>query len=88
MEKLGGENEKLKRGNATVPQMSFTQAVQTRNTTIKSTIQRVANAPKTTVYITSKTGEDAKKVQETFTKTLDPTKIEYRCETSERQEKS
>lgn len=71
-ETLKQESERLKIQGTPAVQISYAQAVQTRRDAVQTNIQRIKNAPKTTLFITSKNGEDAKKVQQTFTSKLDP----------------
>lgn len=65
--------------NVTTQQITFAEATKKNNSSkVQNTIQKVKNTPKTTLFITSKSGEQASKVRETFTKTIDPTKEKIR----------
>lgn len=77
---LKTENNKLKT-TKTAPaasSMSYAKAAQKKRDALETTIQKVKSVPKTTLFITSKKGEDAKKVQETLTKVLNPAKDKIR----------
>lgn len=72
--KLEEENARLINEKTIAPTRTFAQALQTKKSNVQNTIGKVGSVPKTTLFITSKSGEDAKKVQATFTEKLDPTK--------------
>jgi hypothetical protein len=44
----------------------------------KVAIERAKAKPQTTIFVSSKKGEDIKKVKETFVKSVDPIKKKYR----------
>lgn len=55
-------------------QITFARAMQKKRNPLKGSIQKKKNTPKTMLLVTSKSGEDAGKVWETFTKTINPSK--------------
>lgn len=62
-------------GTVAPMQMSFAEALGSKKkNSLKQAIQKVSSVPKMTLSITSKTGEDAKSIQDAFTKATDPTK--------------
>lgn len=72
---LKQENSKLRtKTTSATPQMTYAEAAQRKRDALETTIQKVKSISKTTLFITSKKGEDAKKVQETLTKVLNPAK--------------
>lgn len=86
LEKANSEIDSLKKENQNLIMtktqeshtVSYAEILAKKSDKVAKTIQKVNSVPKTTLFITSKTGEDAKKVQETFTKIINPTKDKIR----------
>lgn len=55
-------------------QPTYAQMAQVKKDVVQTIIQKIKNAPRTTLFVTSKSGEDGKKVRETFTQIINPVK--------------
>lgn len=74
LNRMNDEINNLRKQKTVAPAMqqpTFAQVAQAKEDEVQTTIQKLKSAPKTTLFITSKKREDAKKVRKTFTREIE-----------------
>lgn len=72
------KDTQAKNSTTVAPEMSYAATTKVKLDKRATTINKLTNTSKATLFITSKSGEDIKKVQETFQNAIDPVKAKLK----------